>query len=499
MNLYENLNSAQTITRAICSCARDWCLPLAFLALLFTSCGEREQPVTETEPGAIRVYKENPWYFQYKGEPLLLLGASDYHNIFQRPDLIEHLDRMQSAGGNYVRNTMASRELLPDHNDLWPYHIVEETDDPLINIYDLDRWNDEYWSRFATMLEETHKRGIIVEIELWERHDTYRTRDQAGWLRHPYNPDNNINLTAEESGLPTGEWHDPQNHTGHPFFNSVPGLMDLPRVLEYQEAFIGKLLSYTVDYDHILYNMNNETQEPVEFGKYWARHLLEWAGENEKHIELTDMQDNHDVTEEPVKMVMDSDLYTFVDISQNNFQKGETHWQRIEYIRNYLKEDPMPVTNIKVYGADSAPPMLDFWGDTDEALQRYWRSIIGGCASVRFHRPPWGIGLNDIAYNNLKSMRMITDSMDFFNHLPSNHLISNRDPNEAYCMSYDGNEFLLYFPAGGSVFLDATQGEYELMWLRTHMAEWQEAYNLELPGIIETPDEDHWAVLIKRR
>jgi hypothetical protein len=469
-------------------------------ALLNLRCAEPPGQLAETEPDAIRVYRENPYYFQYRGEPVLLLGATDYHNLFQRPYLAEHLDLMQSYGGNYVRNTMASREITADHRDLWPYRTVETTDDPLINIYDLDRWNNEYWRRFSHMLEETYKRGIIVEIEFWERHDTYRTRDQAGWLRHPYNPDNNINFTAEESGLPTGEWHDPWNHRGHPFFNSVPRLQNNRLVLKYQKAFIDKLLSYTVNYDHILYNMNNETLEPVEFGEYWAEYLLQWAAGNGKHIELTDMQDNHNVTEEPVQRVMESELYTFIDISQNNFQKGELHWQRIEYIRNFLKGSPRPITNVKIYGVDNAPPPEDFWGDTDEAVQRFWRNILGGSAAARFHRPPWGIGLNEMAAANLQSLRMITDSMDFFNHVPSNHLLDDRDENEAYCMAYRASdEYVVYFPSGGSVYLDASPGDYEMLWLRTHNASWQKSYTMELPGTVETPDDDHWAVLIRRR
>lgn len=468
-------------------------------ALVCLQCADRPLPRAEREPDAIRVCRENPWYFQYKGEPVLLLGATDYHNLFQRPYLAEHLDLMQSYGGNYVRNTMASREITNGHRDLWPYRTVETTDDPLINVYDLDRWNNEYWRRFSHMLEETHKRGIIVEIELWERHDTYRTRDQAGWLRHPYNPDNNINFTPEESGLPSGEWHDPWNHRGHPFFNSVPGLQNNRVVLRYQKAFIDKLLSHTVDYDHILYNMNNETLEPPEFGEYWAGYVLDWADRNNKHIEITDMQDNHDITEEPVRRVMESDIFTFVDISQNNFQKGDLHWQRIGFIRDFLKDDPMPVTNVKIYGVDNAPPPADFWGDTDEAVQRFWRNIFGGCAAARFHRPPWGIGLNEIAANNLQSLRMITDSMDFFNYVPSNHLLDYREENEAYCMANPGNEYVVYFPARGSVFLDASPGEYEMLWLRTHNSMWQEPYSLELPGTVETPDDDHWAVLIRKR
>jgi hypothetical protein len=467
------------------------------VAALLSSCNSR--PGTETAHGSeIRVYPENPWYFQYKGEPLLLLGASDYHNIFQRPDLAGHLDLMKAAGGNYVRNTMASREITPNHNDLWPYSIVRQTEDPLINIYDLDQWNDEYWRRFSHMLEETYKRDIIVEIELWERHDTYRTRDQAGWLRHPYNPDNNVNFTAEESGLPRGAWKEERVFTGHPFFNTVPKLQDNKLVLSYQKAFIDKLLSYTIDYDHVLYNMNNETQEHHYFGEYWAAYLLKWAADAGKHIELTDMQDNHDVTEEPVIRVMKSDIYTFVDISQNNFQSGETHWDRIKFIRDFLSENPMPVTNIKIYGVDSAPPPIHFWGDTDEAVQRFWRNIFGGCASARFHRPPWGIGINEIAASNLKSMRMLTDSMNFFMHVPANFIITRRLENEAYCMAWHDNEYVMYFPAGGNVSLNVPMATYEVLWLRTFAASWQEPMVMELPGEIVTPDDDHWAVLIRK-
>jgi hypothetical protein len=470
----------------------------SMITLLVLRCGSREVVEEVQAHDGIRVYHANPYYFQYKDKPILLLGATDYHNIFQRPDLTDHLDMMQSAGGNYVRNTMASREITEDHNDLWPYRIFMGTDDPLINVYDLDRWNDEYWSRFSRMLEETYSRGIIVEIELWERHDTYRTRDQAGWLRHPFNPLNNINFTPVESGLPAGEWTQERLYRGHPFFNTVPKLQDNKLVLAYQEAFIDKLLSYTIAYDHILYNMNNETMEHHYFGEYWAEYLLEWAGLHGKHIELTDMQDNHNVTEEPVIRVMESDVYTFVDISQNNFQKGETHWQRIEFIRNFLSESPRPITNIKIYGVDNAPGRPEYWGDTDEAVQRFWRNILGGCASARFHRPPWGIGLNDIAAANLASLRMLTDSMDFFNHLPANHLLSERSDNEAYCMAIPGEEYVLYFPAAGNVVLETQPGNYEISWLRTHYPGWQEPYLLELPGMIETPDDDHWAVLIRR-
>ncbi|NOY97431.1 MAG: hypothetical protein GXO81_13890, partial [Chlorobi bacterium] len=40
----------------------------------------------------IQPYADNPKYWQYKGEPVLLLGASNNDNLFQSPDVEGQLD-----------------------------------------------------------------------------------------------------------------------------------------------------------------------------------------------------------------------------------------------------------------------------------------------------------------------------------------------------------------------------------------------------------------------
>ena len=42
-----------------------------------------------------------------KGEPILLIGGSVEDNLFQIPNLKEHLELLKSVGGNYVRSTMS--------------------------------------------------------------------------------------------------------------------------------------------------------------------------------------------------------------------------------------------------------------------------------------------------------------------------------------------------------------------------------------------------------
>jgi hypothetical protein len=97
-------------------------------------------------------------YWEYHGDPVMLLGGSDEDNLFQLPELENQLDLLVSVGGNYVRNTMSSR----DSGNVWAFHL-----DPETGIYDLNRWNPEYWSRFEELLELTSEREIVVQVEVW--------------------------------------------------------------------------------------------------------------------------------------------------------------------------------------------------------------------------------------------------------------------------------------------------------------------------------------------
>lgn len=452
----------------------------------------------------LQPYPENPYYWQINGKPTLLIGASDYHNIFQRQDLVGHLDLLHSVGGNYVRNTMASREILPDHRDLWPFEIVDETDDSLIFIYDLNRWNDEYWQRFDTMLEETAKRDMIVEVTIWERHDFYRTRDQAGWVRQPFNPDNNINYESDEAGLPVGEYPDPgediYNPPSHPFFRSVPEMENNTVLLPYQRAFVDKILSYSLNYNHVMYNINNETQESNLWGEYWGAYIQEKADEEGVGIVMTDMQDAHDVTDETVARMMDSELFTFVDISQNNFQKGDLHWDRIMYIREYLSDNPKPISNIKVYGTDNENLNPEFWGSAQDGKERFWRNIIGGASSARFHRPPWGIGLNESAQAHVRSAVMFAGKMNIFEAKPDNDSLLEIVSGSAWLLAKPGMQYAVYFANEGSVRLqiDVTNN-LTVKWLEIDNSKWHSVY-VEMVNstiLLETPGVGHWIALIE--
>ena len=129
----------------------------------------------------IQVDQTHPSYWQYNGHPQFLMGGSIEDNLFQYPDLEAHLDLLKSVGGNYVRNTMSSR----DDGNIWAFER-----DANSGLYDLDRPNAAYWERFRSFLNQTAARDIVVQIEVWATFDFYDDRDmrRGFWQKNPFNP-----------------------------------------------------------------------------------------------------------------------------------------------------------------------------------------------------------------------------------------------------------------------------------------------------------------------
>ncbi len=429
----------------------------------------------------IEIYGPNPAYWQYNGKPILLLGGSKDDNLFQVPDLKEHLDLLKSVGGNYVRNTMSSR----DEGNVWPFKKVNAK-------YDLNQWNEEYWRRFENFLKLTNQRDIIVQIEVWATFDYYRDN----WEVNPFNPKNNINYTAEQTGLPQQVGTHP-TRTENNFFWSVPAERDQKIVLKYQQRFVDKILSYSLRFGNVLYCMDNETSVTPEWGKYWSEYIKAGAKTAGVTVHTTEMWDKWDLAHPQHNPTFDHpETYSFVDISQNNHQKGQTHWDNAQRQRVRIADNVRPLNNVKIYGADTGR-----FGNDRDGMERFWRNIFGGLASARFHRPDSGLGLGEKAQANVRSMRLITDKMNVFKCAPGNDLLSERESNEAYCLANPGTEYAVYFPDGGEVTLDisALKKLATVRWLNIMKCQWSSPKRIEGKSKLNLrcPSRDYWGVLVQ--
>jgi len=456
------------------------------LFLLFFSCAQSEDntPKNQAIVQAISPDESIPQYWSYNGKTTVLLGGSDEDNAFQMPEVEKHLDLLKDVGGNYIRCTMSSR----DSGNVWAFAQNES------GIYDLRQWNETYWQRFDNFLKACHDREIIVQIELWATFDFYRDN----WEVNPFNPKNNRNYSKERSKLPEEVKTHP-TWTQNNFFRTVPLQESNLLVLGYQQRFIDKLLSYSWQYDNVLYCMDNETSVTAAWGKFWSLYIKKVANEQGKRIFTTEMWDPHDLAHVAHRETIDHpEIYDFADISQNNHNSGDTHWENgLKQLKKIANSGKVrPANNVKIYGNDGGRHQT-----TQNSIESFCRNVLMGCASARFHRPTSGQGLNETARAVIKVMRQVSNLDGFFQGKAANELLLNREVNEAFCRKISNNQYVVYFPNGGEVDLNVTQsGNYKATWINVLSGEEKvleltdSAQNLSLV----CPSEENWVVVLSK-
>ena len=152
------------------------CLPALLLAFL-TMHAMAPSPLAADPGDRIRPWPENPSYWQYRGKPVLLLGASKDDSLFQLPDLKEHLDEMVAVGADYVRNTMSDR-----HDKGFEVYAFRRTED---GRYDLDQWKSALALQLPSGEGAIERSGELLTVRVfWDE-----LRNQAtGTNCNPNNP-----------------------------------------------------------------------------------------------------------------------------------------------------------------------------------------------------------------------------------------------------------------------------------------------------------------------
>lgn len=353
----------------------------------------------------IRPWHKDPRYWEMGGQPLLLIGGSVEDNLFQWPDLDGELDRLVRHGANVVRNTMSDR----DPWDVYPYDKEGE-------LYDLNKPNPEYWRRFRCFINGCAQRGIVVQLEIWDRFDLSDAKGMFNWQSHPYNPSNNVNYTEDQTGL-EGSYLKHPSSDEHPFYHTVPGsekyLERYDALRPYQTAFVDRILEVTLPAPNVLYCMNNETSSCPQWGRYWIRHIKKRAAEAGVEVQCTDMFDDaHKTSESPsfCSVLENPETYDFVEISQVNSRNfGSEHGHAIRWVCEQVKD--RPVNHTKIYSDGGSG-----WGSgsPQEGIARYWRNLLAGSASVRFHRPGSGIVSGELSQACWRATRGVEAMVRFW-------------------------------------------------------------------------------------
>src|SRR4051794_20892756 len=202
----------------------------------------------EQAPDAVNIDPDHPKYLLFRGKPLVLISASEhYGSVINRPfDFETYLDDAAAHKMTMTRTFLLYRELQSARNPSSP--CKPESPDfiaPYVRtgpekaldgdpIYDLDRWNPEYFDRLHRFLDAASGRGIVVELTAFS--NTYVDNI---WALNPLRKENN------------------KQHVGNVEWEDYNSLKDRELVTR-QAAFARKIIDETSGYDNIYYEICNE-------------------------------------------------------------------------------------------------------------------------------------------------------------------------------------------------------------------------------------------------
>lgn len=200
----------------------------------------------------IRLHPKNPHYFEYKGQPLVLISSAEHYGALINLDFdyTKYLESLHAAGMNYTRVFMGMYVENPEsfgikHNTLAPKPLKliapwKRSDTPgYINQghkFDLSQWDGAYFSRLKDFMQKAADHEIIVEITPFS--SIYRNEY---WEFSPLHPNNNIN------GTHAVDWKKIQ---------TLP--VDSHNLLPHQERYVRKLVRELNDFDNFFFEIQNE-------------------------------------------------------------------------------------------------------------------------------------------------------------------------------------------------------------------------------------------------
>ena len=207
-------------------------------------------------------------------------------------------------------------------------------------------------------------------------------------------------------------------------------------------------------------------------------------------------------TSAKLKLALDHpEVYRFIDISQVNSRSfNEAHWTNVMWIMKQAQAHRRPLNHTKIYSDGQTS-----WGSGTpvDGVERFWRNLIAGSASCRFHRPGGGIGLNDVAKACIGAARKVESLVKFWDVEAHMELLTDRREDEAYVAARPGRQYILYFTKGGAVGLDLKKhpGRYRLSWVNIQSGRWGDKGDVTGGGVltVTAPDNRPWVAVIVRQ
>ena len=439
--------------------------------LLYFTMQNQAQPLS--------LHPENPHYFEYKGKPVLLITSGEHYGAvinrefdyqkYLKTLAMDNLNLTRIFCGTYVENPgsfgITNNTLAPPSESFLAPWKRTNTDGNKGGgtKFDLDQWDTEYFERLKGFLTEAAKHDIIVEVTLFSS-----IYSDLSWTYCPLYHENNIN---ETDIIDRVNVHTPDNGN----------------LMQYQEKFVGQLVTELKDFDNIYYEIQNEpwADNSDEFFAinpsdssthlYWRRKAdLPNAAANawQKKIgELIVKTENNFDQQHLIAQNYCSFMYPIKEVNDYvsiiNFHYAFP--QAVEY--NYGYELPVSFDEDGFCGKEDSRYRANAWnfilaggGIFNNLDYSFFVGYEDG--TLVNDAPGHGSALLREQFSFLKSFM---EGFDFIQLKPSRHLVKLAPGTVPQVLANEGKEYAVYLYGGSQCDLQLylPPGKYQATWLNT--------------------------------
>lgn len=399
--------------------------------------------------GPLRVCAANPRYFENAGgDVVLLTGSHVWNNLVDMGpsdpppafDFDEYLAWMTGYGHNFMRLwrwELTQWRWKEVNAVVAPHPWVRSGPELALDgkpRFDLARFDETYFARLRTRVEQAGEEGIYVSVMLFEGWGLQYS--EKAWEAHPFHPRNNVNgigasVEAEGSSL------------------DIHALKH-PAITALQEAYVKHVVDTVSDLDNVLYEISNENHPG---STEWQYHMIRFLQGHERTKPK----------QHPVGMT---------------FQyRGGTNQALFDSPADWISPGPEGDYRDNPPANDGRKVVLS---DTDHLWGLggnpgwVWKSFLRGLNPIfmdaydgRVLGKPFDPAWEGIR-KNLGYVRRIADEVDLKRMIPAHETASS-----GFCLADTGREYLVFVPGGGEVTLDlfGAPGPFDVAWFNTSSGE----------------------------
>ena len=455
-----------------------------------SSCGDPTSPQKLT---LLSVSAANPRYLENEaGVAQLLTGQHIWNNLqveglhydpyhVSDLDYCAYVDHMQANGQNFMR-------LWSWQNSAWesgervepmPFKRVSGTAADGGKKFDLTAFNQKYFDRMRDRIIDAGKRGIYVDIMLfqgWSGHRKSPAPQKQTWKYNLFNSLNNVN------GI--------DGDTNKDGFGVEAQTLDHPEIVAIQKAYVTKVIDTVNDLDNVLYEIVNEG-DPTTKNLDWQKSLIDFVKQVESKKPKQHPVGFTNQMAPQLNATLLNSKADWVSLGGDN----NTDWPDADGKK------------VVILDTDHISPA--YFGDK-LAFQRQWSwklftrgySFVFMLLSVDAATNA-GNGFNALGFSGADAATARTRTwaakFELNKFLPRSDLAST-----GYCLARAGAEYLVYAPNGGSFTLEigsANTGSYTREWYNPRNGKTNSSKQVQLDQGSPTftaPSTADWVLYLKR-